>query len=81
MDELRVRGVVRNGQVVVETPLNLPDGFFVIVTEYNPADDTDTPDPPPPTPEACREMMIGLRGRLDLADDPDWETKILMPRE
>jgi hypothetical protein len=81
MEELRVRGVVRNGQVVVETPLNLPDGSFVIVTEYNPADDPDAPGPPPPTPEARREMMIGLTGRLDLVDDPDWETKILMPLE
>ena len=81
VDELLVWGVVRNGQVALDKPLDLPDGALVWVIDYDAASDPDAPAPLPPSPEKRREMMIGLTGRLDLADDPDWETKILKPRE
>ncbi|MBY0514099.1 MAG: hypothetical protein K2P78_09340 [Gemmataceae bacterium] len=34
-----LQGVVKNGQVVLETPLDLPDGTVVTVMNYDPDDD------------------------------------------
>jgi hypothetical protein len=46
MESFWVQGVVKNGQVVLETPLDLPDGTVVTVMDYDPADD---PRPTGPT--------------------------------
>lgn len=36
--DFAVRGVVRNGQVVSDTPLDLPDGTLVTITPYRTGD-------------------------------------------
>jgi hypothetical protein len=45
METIWVQGVVKNGQVVLDTPLNLPDGTVMTVTDYDP-DDDQRPKPP-----------------------------------
>jgi hypothetical protein len=71
-----VQGVIRDGQVVLEIPLDLPDGELVIVTD-TPPDDVEFIGPTqPPPPELVKKMILGLAKRNDLLDDPDWQTKL-----
>jgi hypothetical protein len=56
--EFAVRGVVRNGQVVLDTPLDVPDGTVVTVKEYDKSD-----YPPvftPPTEEQLRWLKSDI---------------------
>jgi len=69
MDLLWVRGVVRNGQVVLDTALGLPDGTVVTVTDYDPADDPRSVEPAGPLPlDAALRVMTAFTGRPDLAE-------------
>jgi hypothetical protein len=36
--DFAVRGVVRDGQVVIESPLDVPDGTFVTISPYRTGD-------------------------------------------
>jgi hypothetical protein len=65
MQEFCVRGVVRGGQIVLEMPLDLPDGTVVTVSEL-----VRSPS------EADKTKMLTLLSRLDLLDDPDWRKKV-----
>jgi hypothetical protein len=77
-----VQGVVKNGQVVLTLPLDLPDGTVVTVTDYDPDHD---PRPSGPTgphdPMKARRALFAWIGRPELADDPDWRSKLEKPRE
>jgi hypothetical protein len=64
MTRFSVQGVVRNGQVVLEVPLNLPDGTVVTVTNYSLA-----------ASEEYKRNLLTVINRLDLMDDPDWQAK------
>ena len=74
MDAFWIQGVVKNGQVVLETPLDLPDGTVVTVMN-NDSDDmpkrSETHDP-----EKARQLLFALVGRPELAGDPDWKNKL-----
>jgi hypothetical protein len=75
MQRLCVRGVVKGGQVVLEVPLDLPDGTDVTVTDG--AIGVNEPAKPnrlPPSEEYKRNLLTALN-RLDLMDDPDWQAK------
>jgi hypothetical protein len=67
MQEFCVRGVVRGGQVVLEAPLDLPDGTVVRVAGGE------------PNARLCsgaeKRRLLTLYNRLDLLDDPDWWEK------
>ncbi len=52
--EFAVRGVVRNGQVVLDTQLNAPDGTFVTITPYRNGDVPELEEWPPLTEEQRR---------------------------
>ena len=67
MQEFCVRGVVRGGQVVLEVPLDLPDGTVVRVTGGEPY--------PLRCSDAEKRRLLTLYNRLDLLDDPDWWEK------
>jgi hypothetical protein len=76
-----VQGVVRDGQVVLDPPLNLPDGTVVTVTKYDP-DDNPLPEEPavPFDPAEARAALFAWAGRPELADDPDWRAKLGKPQ-
>jgi hypothetical protein len=77
MEQFWVQGVVKAGQVVLETPLDLPDGTVVTVMDYDPADDPRPIGPTEPyDPEKARRAFFEYIGRPELADDPDWESKL-----
>ncbi len=81
MEGFCIQGTVKNGQVVLEAPLDLPDGTVVTV-EFDPDEEPRAQEIEGPVPpETRRAIMIGLTGRKDLANDPDWEKKLLKPRE
>jgi hypothetical protein len=63
MQRFCVQGVVRGGQVVLDVPLELPDGTVVSVTNIL-----------APSEEYKRQLLTMLN-RLDLMDDPDWQSK------
>lgn len=72
-----VQGVVRGGQVVLETPLDFPDGTVVAVRDYDPDDDPRPSGPPEPyDPEKARRALFAMIGRFEFADDPDWGSKL-----
>ncbi|MBA4067803.1 MAG: hypothetical protein C0501_29715 [Isosphaera sp.] len=82
MERFWIQGVVRGGQVVLETPLALPDGTVVTVMDYDPDDDPRTIVPAGPyDPEDARRAVFASIGRPELADDPDWMSKLGKPRE
>lgn len=65
MQEFCVRGVVRGGQIVLDVPLDLPDGTVLAVSEL-----VRSPS------EADKLKMLRLLNRLDLLDDPSWWQKV-----
>ena len=78
MQQFCVRGVVKGGQVVLDTPLDLPDGTEVTVTDYDPADvETVGPDPNDPgAREAARQFFLDILKRRNPASGSDGQTKI-----
>jgi len=66
MDQFWVQGVVKNGQVVLENRLDLPDGTVVTVMNYDPDDD---PRPVVPTSDLTPEFIQQLAGMW--ADRPE----------
>jgi hypothetical protein len=58
---LWVQGVVKNGQVVLDPPLDLPDGTVLTVTRYDPGDD---PRPQEPTLKLNEEEFLELSAFL-----------------
>jgi hypothetical protein len=82
MERFWIQGVVKGGQVVLESPLDLPDGTLVTVMDYDPDDDPRPIGPTEPhDPEKARRAIFESIGRPDLADDPDWRSKLEKPRE
>jgi hypothetical protein len=78
MQPFRVQGVIRNGQVVLETPLALPDGTLVAVTDYDP-DEVATVGPDPDDPkarEAALRHYLEMVKRRNPLNDSDGQTKI-----
>lgn len=73
-----LKGVIRNGRVEVDEPINLPDGTGVVLTP-EPAGDDDGPVPP----EEITRVLAAMH-RLRPLDIPDavaadldsWERKI-----
>lgn len=61
MQRISVQGVVRGGQVVLEAPLDQPDGTVVTVT-YS-------------SEEEYKRNLLTMLNRLDLMNDPDWKAK------
>jgi hypothetical protein len=77
MDILWVQGVVKNGQVVLDPPLDLPDGTILTVTRYDPDDD---PRPQGPkinmTDEEFAEFTELFTRKKDPALWADFEARI-----
>ena len=78
MQHFHIRGVVRNGQVVPDSPLDLPDGTLVSITEYDP-DEVATvgPDPDDPKarekflePQESKDALAHVRTALDGLPEP-----------
>ena len=61
MDAFWIQGVVKNGQVVLTEPLELPDGMVVTVRDYDPDDD---PRPIEPTMRLSDEEFLELTAFL-----------------
>jgi hypothetical protein len=82
MQHFHIRGVIRNGQVVLDSPLDLPDGTLVSITEYDP-DEVATVGPDPNDPEAMEaarvaalQHYLNMLKRRNLLSDSDGQTKI-----
>ena len=77
MDIMWVQGVVKNGQVVLDAPLDLPDGTILAVTRYDPADD---PRPQGPTlkltDEELAELTAFITRKKDKALWPEFEARL-----
>ena len=81
MYEICVQGVVKDGQVVLDVPLNLPDGSVVVVLDRVP-DDAEVVGPKgPPPPEVVKKLFLSIMKRNDLLDDPEWRVKLGLRRE
>jgi hypothetical protein len=67
MERFWLQGVVKNGQVVLEQPLDLPDGTVVTVMDYDPDDDPRPIGPTGPfSPEEIARILGDYTGRTDL---------------
>ena len=76
MYEFCVQGVVKGGQVVLEVPLDLPDGTVVFVADHAP-DDVEVVGPKgPPPPEVVKKLFLSIMKRNDLLDEPEWRATI-----
>ena len=77
MSILWVQGVVKNGQVVLDPPLDLPDGTILTVTRYDPDDD---PNPQEPTfklgNEDAAELLEFVCGKKSKALWPEFEARV-----
>jgi hypothetical protein len=78
MGKVWLQGVVRDGQVVLTAPLDLPDGTAVIVTDCYELED----DPRPQEPklkladEERAEMWLFLDHKKDWALWPEFESRL-----
>jgi hypothetical protein len=80
MERFWIQGVVKNGQVVLDKPLDLPDGTVVTVTDYDPDDDPRPQEPAEPwDPAKAQAAIVASFGRPDLTGDPDWHLKLGKP--
>jgi hypothetical protein len=77
MDKFWLQGVVKGGQVVLETPLDLPDGTVVTVMDY---DQDDDPRPKGPflkiSDEEFTELTAFLTGKRDTREWKEFETRL-----
>jgi hypothetical protein len=77
MEKFWIQGVVKNGQVVLDKPLDLPDGTVVTVMDYDPDDD---PRPKGPylkiTDDEFAELTAFLTGKRDKQEWPEFETRL-----
>jgi hypothetical protein len=65
MTRFNVQGVVRDGQVILEAPLDLPDGTAVTVKDYDPEDvDVIGPDDPQ-SREVTRQLLLRLQKKTE----------------
>ena len=65
MQRFNVQGVVRDGQVILEAPLDLPDGTAVTVTDHDPEDvEVIGPDDPPIT-EVVKQLLLRLQKKTE----------------
>lgn len=78
MTRLWVQGVVKNGQVVMTPPIDLPDGTVVTVTEFDPDDD---PRPIGPrvklSDDEFTELTAFLSGKRDKKEWPEFEARLI----
>ena len=80
MEAFCVRGVVKNGQVLLAKPLDLPEGTVVTV-EYEPGDTSESLSGERPyDPEAARRAFLAYALRSDLVEAPDLADKIRSDR-
>ncbi len=78
MSSLLLKGVIRNGRVEVDEPIDLPEGTEVVVTSR-----TTGPDDDPVPPEEITRVLAAMR-RLQPLEIPDdvgadldaWERKL-----
>lgn len=77
MEQFFVRAVVKNGQVVLDAPLDLPDGTVVYVSDEMPESAEPVHTFRPASPEARKQTLLAASCRLDLMNDPDWEEKLM----
>lgn len=73
-----LKGVIRNGRVEVDKPIDLPDGTEVVLTPETPGDDDK-----PVHPEEIARVLTAMQRLQPLeipdtvaADLDDWERKI-----
>jgi hypothetical protein len=77
MESFWILGVVKNGQVVLDTPLDVPDGTTVTVKNYDPDDD---PRPSGPrlvmTDKEFAEFTEYFTGKKDKQGWPEFVTRL-----
>jgi hypothetical protein len=77
MAKMKLAGVVRNGQVVLDPPLEVPDGTVVMVTDFDP---TDAPGPTSPTLQLSEqefaELTLFLTGKKGWEEWPQFEARL-----
>lgn len=78
MGNVWLQGVVRNGQVVLTAPLDLPDGTAIIVTDCLELEDDPRPQPPKLklTNEEFAELTLFLQRKKDKALWPEFEARL-----
>ena len=78
MERFWIQGVVKAGQVVLEHPLDLPDGTVVTVMDYDPDDD---PRPIEPklhlTLEEYAEFDEFFTKKRDWSEWPEFEARLV----
>jgi hypothetical protein len=77
MSRFWLQGVVKNGQVVLSNPLDLPDGTVVTVMDY---DADDNPEPVGPqlvlTDEEFTELTAFITGKRDKSGWAEFESTL-----
>ncbi|MBN9122148.1 MAG: hypothetical protein J0I06_23910 [Planctomycetes bacterium] len=78
MSILWVQGVVKNGQVVLDPPLDRPDGTVMTVMDYDPDGDPRPQGPKPNlTGEEIEEVHAFFCGKKDKALWPEFEARLV----
>jgi hypothetical protein len=61
MSSILRKGIIRNGQVIVDEPINLPDGSEVTITgHFNGAPLAEKDDDRPPTPQEIAAALAAM---------------------
>jgi hypothetical protein len=81
MQPFCVRGVVRDGQVVLEVPLDLPDGTAVTVTDYDPADFAPIGPVDPESRAIVTKLLLDLQKKRAILNGSAEQAKTGVGRE
>ncbi|MDB5313734.1 MAG: hypothetical protein JWO38_7936 [Gemmataceae bacterium] len=76
MDRFWIQGVVKNGQIVLETPIDLPDGTVVTVIDHDPGDEAVREPTLKISDTEFEELTAFLTGRKDQKDWPEFKARI-----
>lgn len=77
MEKFWLQGVVKDGQVVLEKPLDVPDGTIVTVKDYDPEDVPETIGPTLTiTDEEFKELSAFFANK-NWADWPEFEARLI----
>lgn len=77
MEKFWLQGVVKDGQVLLEQPLDLPDGTVVTVMDYDPEDAPQAEEPKLiMTDEEFKEFTAYFTGKKDNKDFEDFIERV-----
>jgi hypothetical protein len=80
MDLILMKGIVRNGRVEVDEPIDLPEGTELRISLANGAEDTDRGENGPVTSEEIARVLSAMEKIVPFDRTPEEEARLAADR-